>query len=259
MSNSCLYEGRLRHRRFGPVPNEFTYPIYYVYLDLAELDTVFAGRWLWSTRRAAPAWFRRADFLGDPAVDLDRAVRDRVEEALGRGRRPEGPIRLLAHLRYFGYSMNPVSFYFCFDRSGSGIQYIVAEINNTPWNERHSYVLDAGVSPGLRFEFDKEFHVSPFMPMAQRYRWRFNEPGQGALSIHMENFEGAERLFDATLTLERTPITGRSLARVLIMYPLMTVKVVAAIYWQALKLWRKGAPFHAHPGSRRREAGRVAD
>ena len=237
--NSCLYEGRLRHRRTAPFSHQFTYPIFYAYLDLAELDRVFEGRWLWSARRPALAWFRRADFLGDPGVPLDRAVRDRVEQYAGV--RPAGPIRLLTNLRYFGYSMNPVSFYYCFDAAtGARLEWIVAEVNNTPWNERHSYVLAA--SDRLRFQFGKEFHVSPFMPMGQHYDWRFTLPGE-ALSVHMETFEATRRVFDATLTLERRPISNRVLAT----YPWMTLGVMARIYWQALKLWIKGAPFHAHP------------
>ncbi len=240
--NSRLYEGRLRHRRVGAAANEFTYPIFYTYLDLAELDHVFARSWLWSARRPALARFRRADFLGDPKVPLEQAVRDKVEQSTGV--RPTGAIRLLAHLRYFGYSMNPVSFYYCFDQDGTRLEWIVAEINNTPWNERHCYVLAAG--SGLRFQFGKEFHVSPFMPMRQQYDWRFTLPGE-TLAVHMENFEEGSLVFDATLTLEHRAITAGSLRRVLIVYPWLTVLVILRIYWQALRLWIKGAPFHSHP------------
>ena len=246
--NSCLYEGRLRHRRFSPAAHEFAYPIFFPYLDLAELDEVFARSWWWSARRPALAWFRRADFLGDPRIPLDQAVRDRVEQVAGV--RPGGSIRVLAHARYFGYSMNPVAFYYCFAPDGKHIEWIVAEINNTPWDERHSYVLNA--AGGLRFQFSKEFHVSPFMAMDQRYDWRFTPPGK-SLVVQMENFEAGARIFDATLTLERKAISRASLARVLMVYPLLTVQVVAGIYWQALKLWIKGAPVHAHPAAAAKE------
>lgn len=246
--NSALYEGSVRHRRLAPVGNEFRYRLFQVYLDLAELDTVFRGRWLWSTKSPNLAWFRREDHLGDPAQPLDASVRDLVEQKTGR--RPAGPIRLLTHLRYFGYVMNPVSFYYCFDEAGEQVETIVAEIHNTPWGERHCYVLTAGANEGTAekklFRFAKRFHVSPFMGMNQTYGWRFTEPAEN-LAVHMENFERGGKLFDATLTLERKPITGPALARVLCAYPLMTVKVIAAIYWQALKLWLRGAPFHSHP------------
>ena len=242
---SALYVGRLRHRRSSPVPHEFTYSVFQVYLDLAELDEVFRGRWLWSTRGRAVASFRREDHLGDPAVPLDSAVRDLVE-ATGAAR-PAGPIRLLTNLRYFGYGMNPVSFYYCFDPEGHRVQAIVAEVNNTPWGERHCYVLSgaAGASP-QGFQLAKAFHVSPFMSMHLSYDWRFTEPGD-RLHVHMVNLEDGRPIFEATLGLTRKPITGAQLAFVLIRYPFMTTQVIVGIYWQAFRLWWKGAPYYPHP------------
>ena len=238
---SRIYFGRVRHRRFAPVENVFSYSMFQLYLDLGELDRVFRGRWLWSTRRPALAWFRRADHFGDSEQTMDEAVRGLVLAETGS--RPAGPVRLLTHLRYFGYVMNPVSFYYCFAADGETVEAVVAEIHNTPWGERHCYVLPWRTS-GHRF--DKTFHVSPFMAMDQTYRWRLSEPGP-TLAVHMENEEDGRTLFDATLTLEERPITGATLARALVLYPLVTAKVIAAIYWQALKLWWKGAPFHPHP------------
>lgn len=246
--NSCLYEGWVRHRRRQPVPNEFRYRLFYVYLDLSELDEAFAGRWFWSADRPAAAWFRRGDHFGDPAIPLDETVRELVRESTGRA--PTGPIRLLTHLRHFGYLMNPVSFYYCFDETGSALESIVAEVHNTPWGETHCYVLTerANETPGetKRFRFAKSFHVSPFMGMDQTYRWRFDQP-DGDLHVHMENWEREGRIFDATLQLERVPITTRSLALTLACYPFMTAKVIGAIYGQALKLWWKRCPFFPHP------------
>lgn len=248
MTASCLYEGWVRHRRREPLPHAFRYPVFMVYLDLAEVDAVFRGRWFWSSRRRALARFDRADHIGDPRVPLDTAVRDLVEHQTGW--RPAGPIRLLTHLRYFGYVFNPVSFYYCFGRAGAQVEAIVADVSNTPWGERHQYVLPTS-GESLRvhgFAPTKVFHVSPFMPMDVDYDWRFSTPG-GTLAVHMRSRRHGLDVFDATLVLRRRPITGASLARVLVRYPAMTARVVAGIYWQALRLWMKGAPFHPHPRS----------
>jgi uncharacterized protein len=246
--NSALYIGKLRHRRLAPSPHAFSYAVYMVWLDLAELDTVFRGRWFWSTRRRALAWFRRADYLGDADFSLDEAVRRRVAQSLGQ--RPAGPIRMLSQLRNFGHCFNPVTFYYCYDAADAKVETIVAEITNTPWRERHSYVLPAmQIAPGapMQFDFAKQFHVSPFMPLEQGYRWQFTAPGQ-RLAVHMENLRGSEKIFDATLELTRKPITGGALAFVLLRFPLSTVRVLLAIHWQALRLWVKRVPVHTHPG-----------
>lgn len=246
---SCLYVGKLRHRRFAPKRHDFRYAIYLSCIDLAELDRVFAGRWFWSVNRPNLAAFRRSDFLGDPSIPLDHAVRDRVEQELGV--RPQGPIRLVTHLRHFGYNFNPVSFYYVYDAAGQNLESVVAEITNTPWDERHAYVLPVAAAERiaggvLRWRFDKRFHVSPFLPMDMRYDWRFSNLGE-RLEVHMENRQGDDVVFDATLTLRREPLTGRSLARALIAFPLITLKVSAAIYWQALRLLLKRTPFFTHP------------
>lgn len=252
---SALYEGKVRHRRLTPVPHEFNYTMFMVYLDLAEVDTVFAGRWLWSSSRRAVARFRREDHLGDPALPLDRCVRDLVEEKTGR--RPEGAIRLLTHLAYYGWCFNPVSFYYCFDRAGT-LEAVVAEVTNTPWLERHCYVLDrrASLTPGeaLSWRAPKRMHVSPFMKMEQEYIWALRAPDD-RLTVHMENLERGQKLFDATMTMSRVEITGRSLASALLRWPFMTFFVVFGIHWQALKLWFKGVPVIDHP--KRRGAGAV--
>lgn len=245
---SCLYEGWVRHRRRGPRPHAFRYRLFMLWLDLDELDTVFAGRWLWSVNRPNLAAFHRKDHLGDARRPLSEAVRDEVEAKTGR--RPTGPIRLLTHPRYFGYGFNPVSFYYCYGADGANLEALVAEVSNTPWNERHVYVLpmteNRTATRQISFRTPKEFHVSPFLPMQLEYRWRFTRPEQ-TLCAHMEDRDGDALVFDATLTLRRRALGGANLARALIRYPFMTGQVIFGIYWQALRLWLKGTRVHDHP------------
>ncbi len=245
---TSLYKGWVRHRRHGPTANSFRYRLFMVYVDLAELPGAFDSTPLWSARRPALAWFRRADYLGPATLPLDEAVRGKVQAQTGE--RPAGPIRMLTHLRYFGYCMNPVTFYYCFDAAGSEITHIVAEINNTPWDERHAYVLPMDAAEAVqatrRWRFGKSFHVSPFLPMDMDYDWRFTAPG-ARLQVHMENFREGKRVFDATLELVREPATAAALNRALLAHPFMTAKVAFLIYWQALKLLIKRTPFFTHP------------
>ncbi len=248
---SAIYEGHVRHRRREPA-RSFTFPLYMVYLDLAEMDRVFSMTRLWGRSRLCPARFAREDYLGSRDVPLDEAVRTRVEESIGR--RPTGPIRMLTHLRYFGYVFNPVTFYYCFD-DAERVTAVVAEITNTPWGERHAYVLDRERVPAsveerpLRWRFGKEFHVSPFLPMDLEYDWTFTPPRDGLL-VHMnvrDRRPETPKVFDATLRLERREITPGLLRMLLVRRPLMTVQVIARIHLEALKLWLRGTPFYPHP------------
>jgi len=259
--NSAIYTGTVRHTRYEPRRHDFSYRIFMMYLDLAELDRVFEGRWLWSSRGPTVAWFRRADYLGDASTPLDTAVRDEAERLTGH--RPSGPIRVLTHLRYFGYVQNPVTFYYCFTPEGDCVETILSEITNTPWGERHTYAVtsptgadaapEASGATDRPHEFGKAFHVSPFMDMDHAYSWRFSEPGT-ALTVHMTNRPGSAgsgaKMFDASLSLRRREITGRTLAGVLASYPFMTARVAAGIYWQAFRLWLKRVPFFDHPAKR---------
>lgn len=249
---SAIYEGRVTHRRLAPVPHAFRYRLCQLYLDLDELDRIFAGRWLWSHDRRNLAEVRRSDYLAPTALPLAEAVRLLIAQRTGE--RPGGPIRMLTHPRYAGYVFNPVTFYYCYEADGTTLASIVAEITNTPWRERHAYVLPvAGArrrGDAWEWAFPKVFHVSPFLPVERDYEWRLTSPAD-RLRVGMLVLRGGARELEAHLDLERRPLSGAGLARVLWRFPLMTTRVIGGIHWQALRLWLKGAPVHDHPPSLR--------
>jgi uncharacterized protein len=249
--HSAIYEGVVNHSRYSPTHRVFDYSLFMLCLDLEELPELFDPFWFWSARKLNFAHFRRCDHFGNIDMPLSEAVRNWVFEQTGK--KPDGPIFLMTHLSYLGYRFNPVSFYFCFDREMQSVQSIIAEINNTPWGEQHCYLLDssfASETDGMKkFCFKKEFHISPFMDMGLDYEWYFSEPGE-RLKVRMENWNEGSKIFEVNLVMKRKPITGYSLASALIRYPLMTWKVKAAIYYQALLLWWKKYPFYSHPKHR---------
>ncbi len=243
--HSRLYVGQVRHTRFVPRYHAFRYRVFQFYLDLDELPTLMRRLPLCSAQRPAPVRFDRKEHLGDATTDLKSAVLQRVREMGGDA--AISNVRLLTNLRYFGIGFNPVSFYYCFDRSEQ-LRYILAEVNNTPWGERHCYLIPASDrrSAAIRHSTPKAFHVSPFMDLDMDYRWQISEPDD-RLHIHIENRKADQRLFDASLVLRSQALTAANLLRNLATYPFMTAKVVAAIYYEAARLWLKRIPYVPHP------------
>ena len=217
-----------------------------IYLDLDDINSLFNQSWFWGVNRTSIVSFNRSDFHGDSKLSLKAAVKNTVLEKSGL--KANGPIRMLAHLRYMGYCFNPVTFYYCYDKDDKKVDAILAEVTNTPWKERHAYVLKANEfnDGNIRSIMDKKLHVSPFWDMNHTYDWVFSQPKK-ALSVYMKNIRENQHVFDATLNLKRIPLTKFNLVKVLINYPIMTFKVVFRIHFQALILWLKGAIFQTHP------------
>lgn len=251
--HSAIYKGRLRHRRFHPKRHEFSYQSTLFYIDLDELPELFVGARGWSLDRKNVGSFQRADYLGDPEIPLKTAVQNKVQELLGSC--PQGAVRMLTNLRILGVCFNPVTFYYVFEPDADCPSVILAEVNNTPWNERHCYLVTCDAHTGKANEnFEKLFHVSPFNPLDMHYRWVSTNPAEHLL-VHMETHAvplgsaaGADpiRHMDATMTLTRHQWTSAQLQQLLWRQPLMAIKVPCAIYWQAMRLFIKRIPVHTH-------------
>ena len=250
---SCIYEGRVEHRRLSPVEHRFRYGLYMLYLDLEELPSILQGGLGLHAARFSPASFWRKDHLGNAEVPLREAVFDLVKTQTGL--RPAGPVRLLTLMRNFGYYFSPLKLYFCFDPGGQMVAAVVAEVTNTPWLEKHWYVLWEGNRfsrpDRLQFRHPKGFHVSPFMDMNAEYEWHMNAPGP-RLTVYLASHREDQRFFDVTMVLRRWELSRGVMVRTLMRYPWMSGRVSQSIYWQALRLWLKKCPFYSHPKYRSR-------
>jgi len=250
MRPDAIAHGTVRHRRHGPREHQFSYKLAMPLLELDAIDATCARSRLWSARGWRPVRFRREDYMGPADRDLATVVRDRVESVLGR--RPTGPIALLANLRQWGYCFNPVSFHFCHDAGGM-LDAIAAQITNTPWGQRHTYVLDAragAVGDGVyAFDFRKAFHVSPFLPMELDYRWRFTLRGDRCAIFMQVLKEGITR-FDVSFDVTLHELDRKMMRRFAWRYPLASQRVIAGIYWQAFVLWLKRTPYYPNPSDR---------
>jgi len=204
-----VYAGTIRHRRFAARAHGFRHRIALAYFDL---------------ERPPPGGglvrFEPSDYLAPDSVRALTGVSG-------------GPIRLLAALRSFGHCFNPIALYYCFDREGA-LRSVVAEVTNTPWGERHAYVVPAGGGA-----MEKVLHVSPFMGMEQTYTMRLAPPAE-TLSVHVESRHAGRLAFDATLALRRRPFSRRPLAGA-------SLRTVWLIYAHAAALKLKGVPVHPHP------------
>lgn len=237
--NSAIYRGAVEHCRFAPIEHRFRFNLFYIYADLDELPAIGALTPWWSISRPAPARFRRADFLDPQVPSLKAAVWARVREALGPV--PEGPVRLLANWRYFGYVTNPIATYYCFDPDERLVA-VLCEVTNTPWGERVQYVLPASAqSSGARTECAKRLRVSPFSDNRQIYRIGCNVPGE-RLRLTVQCRVAGNIQLAARLRLRREPLTASALNCALWAYPFQTASIILSTYWQAAGLWRKGAP-----------------
>lgn len=246
--NSKLYVGQVNHRRHTPTKHEFKYSMFMLLLDLDELPHLFDRYLLWSARRFNIAWFNRNKHFGPADKTLKSSIYELVEQQSGITL--DGPVMLLTHLSYFGYGFNPVSFYYCYDKNASEIRAIVAEVNNTPWGEQHCYVFseldNLGTHQNHVYALEKNFHVSPFNPMDQNYKWQLSSPDD-RLTVHIENWKSEKLVFDASLNLHAHEINSSTLSSHLLKFPFMTLKIVISIYYEALKLWLKGTPVYTHP------------
>ncbi len=236
--NSAIYQGNVVHRRYQVADHAFRYPMYFLGLDLDEVETISDNFRFFSINRFNMLNFKRSDYFGDPTQPLKQSVLEQVE-TLGGDISLVDQVIFLGHARSLGFYFSPVNFYFCL--SGGDAIYMLAEVSNTPWNESHCYLVDLN-NPGTN---DKQFHVSPFMDMDMHYQWKVSYKTDRII-VHIENWN-EEKLFEATLELRHQAFTPGNLTRTLKQWPSMSLSILKGIYWQATRLAVKRVPFYSHP------------
>jgi len=254
VSQLAIYEGTARHLRITPTRREFAPRLFLAYLDVDALPGSLDPLPGWSGRRRAPVHFRRRDFFDGGSGPLGDAVRDLVDERLGR--RPEGPVHLLAHVRTFGWLFNPLAVYYCWNREGRALDALILEVTNTPWNDRHCYVIDARNADGTQ-TVAKSMHVSPFLPMDLDYRVSWTTPGE-RLRLDIEVMRNGTTVFSAGLALRRSVLDRRRAVGVLLRHPVAPLRVSLAIYRRALALFLARVPLYRHPAEAAEPAEDVA-
>lgn len=236
----ALYTGAVEHRRRIPKAHGFSYSLHMWFFNLDHLGEVpqfppwFAlGEDRWAINR-----FCRRDYLGDPTIPLAESVRRRMAELTGEA--VSGEVCGLFHLRTLGLYFSPVNFYYGYDQDGN-LSHFLAEVSNTPWNQRHHYAYRLSQAP-YRMEQSKRFHVSPFNPLSQHYRWSIEAPEE-RLAVTIEINDQRGEIFAARLSLRRQPLNRATLLPALAKKPVMTALIVGGIYFQALKIYLKGIPY----------------
>lgn len=241
-SGHAWYQGEVGHQRYLPKRHGFQYQVAYLWLDLSELATLDGFGALLKRERFAAWSFRRKDYLaGEP--DLKQAVLAKAK-LLGADCSDVAQVFMLAPLANWGVFFSPLTLYYGFTADGRNC-WLLAEVSNTPWNERHYYLVPLSADGETEFSHDKNFHVSPFNPLAMRYQWRISSPA-AQMQVSITNWRDAEKIFSAWFSLSRQPLTAESLRRQLILTPWQNVQIVIRIYWHALKLLLKGLPVYGH-------------